>query len=167
LSLDPIELAKVKGITHYEERSLFNLILLRKPKVRLVYVTSVPLDPAIIEYYWKLLPERIPYSEITKRIIPLSVHDDSPRPLSQKILEKPRLIQRIKKLIRNSESACITCFNSTKYELELSEKLGIPLLATNPDTISWGTKQGSHAIFNEAQISHPPVNKKINGYLFK
>ena len=37
----------------------------------------------------------------------------------------------------------------------MSEKLGIPLIGSNPDTAHWGTKIGSHEIFEEAQIPHP------------
>ena len=101
ISLDPFELNKVKGAIYYEERQLFNLILLRKPNVRLIYVTSMPLDPAVIEYYWKLLPEKIPLSEMQSRITFFSLHDDSTNPLSQKILAKSRLVERLKRVSIN------------------------------------------------------------------
>ena len=35
----------------YEERLLFLLLLLRQPRLRMVYVTSLPVAPAIVEYY--------------------------------------------------------------------------------------------------------------------
>ena len=34
----------------YEERFLFLLLLLREPRLRMVYVTSTPIAPTIIEY---------------------------------------------------------------------------------------------------------------------
>src|SRR4051812_33021795 len=34
-----------------EERFLFLLMLLRQPRLRLVYVPSLPISPEIIEYY--------------------------------------------------------------------------------------------------------------------
>ena len=43
-----------------EERMLFLLLLLRQPRLRMVYVTSQPIDPLIIEYYLSLLPGVIP-----------------------------------------------------------------------------------------------------------
>src|SRR5262245_43260772 len=43
-----------------EERFLFLLLLLRQPRLRMVYVTSMPIDPQIIEYYLSLLPGVIP-----------------------------------------------------------------------------------------------------------
>src|SRR5258705_8245027 len=44
----------------YEERFLFLLFLLRHPNARLVYVTSAPVLPAIVDYYISLLPGMIP-----------------------------------------------------------------------------------------------------------
>ena len=43
-----------------EERFLFLLLLLREPRLRMVYVTSMPIAPTIVEYYLALLPGIIP-----------------------------------------------------------------------------------------------------------
>jgi hypothetical protein len=51
LSLDPDELSKIPGAPFYEERLLFLLIRLRDPRARVVYVTSQPIHPEIIDYY--------------------------------------------------------------------------------------------------------------------
>ncbi|MDX1507153.1 MAG: hypothetical protein R3358_02655, partial [Woeseiaceae bacterium] len=51
LSVNQEELAKVTGAAFYEERLLFALIRLRNPNARLVYVTSNPVHPDIIDYY--------------------------------------------------------------------------------------------------------------------
>jgi hypothetical protein len=39
-----------------EERFLFFLLLLRQPRLRMVYVTSQPINPLVVEYYLSLLP---------------------------------------------------------------------------------------------------------------
>ena len=44
----------------YEERFLFLLLLLRQPRLQLIYVTSNEVDPTIVEYYLSLLPGVIP-----------------------------------------------------------------------------------------------------------
>jgi hypothetical protein len=44
----------------YEERFLFLLLLLRQPRLRMIYVTSMPIATSIIEYYLALLPGVIP-----------------------------------------------------------------------------------------------------------
>ena len=43
-----------------EERALFQLLLLRQPRLRIIYVTSQPVRESIIEYYLGLLPGVIP-----------------------------------------------------------------------------------------------------------
>ncbi len=53
----------------YEERFLFLLLLLRQPRLRLVYVTSMPIAPTIIEYYLALLSGVIP-SHARSRLLP-------------------------------------------------------------------------------------------------
>ena len=56
ITLDQEILAKVSGHVHYEERLLCLLMLLRMPRTHVVYVTSVPVDPVIVDYYLHLLP---------------------------------------------------------------------------------------------------------------
>lgn len=55
LTLDERELEKLEGAAYYEERLLFMLIRLRNPHARMVYVTSRPVHPLILEYYFELL----------------------------------------------------------------------------------------------------------------
>ena len=62
----------------YEERFLFLLMLLRQPRLRMVYVTSMPIAPEIIEYYLALLPGVIP-SHARARLSLIAVNDASPR----------------------------------------------------------------------------------------
>ncbi|PLZ67148.1 carboxylate-amine ligase, partial [Fischerella thermalis WC246] len=81
LSIDQRELRKVEGYEHYEERLLFSLIRLWNPRNRLIYVTSVPLHPSIIDYYLQLLPG-IPFSHARNRLLLLSTYDSSLKPLS-------------------------------------------------------------------------------------
>ena len=157
LSLDQRQLKKIDGYLHYEERLLFSLIRLRNPYTRLIYVTSQPLAPAIIDYYLQLLPG-IPFSHARDRLLLFAAHDASLKPLSQKILERPRLIERIRKAMRPQKSYMV-CFNSTELEQELSLQLNIPLLACSPDLLYWGSKSGSRDIFAEAQIPHPDGTK--------
>ena len=75
-----------------EERSLFMLLLLRQPRLKLVYVTSMPVDPAVIEYYLSLLPGVIP-SHARARLSLVSVGDSSATPLTEKLLARPRLVE--------------------------------------------------------------------------
>src|SRR5215203_4499461 len=95
LTLDVEELAKIPGAHHYEERLLCMLMLLRLPRTHLVYVTSQHIATAIVDYYLHLLPG-IPMSHARGRLTLLACHDASDIPLTQKILERPRLMERIR-----------------------------------------------------------------------
>jgi hypothetical protein len=153
LSLDQEELQKIEGVTHYEERLLFSLIRLRNPNTRLVYVTSQPLHPSIVDYYLELLPG-IPSSHARERLTLFAAYDGSRKPLSQKLLERPRLLERLRKAL-DPQRAYMTCYNSTPWERDLSLALGLPLLALDPDLLHWGTKSGSREIFKRCGIPHP------------
>jgi PGM1 C-terminal domain len=152
-SVDQQELQKIDGFLHYEERLLFTLIRLRNPRTRLIYVTSQPLPSIVIDYYLQLLPG-IPFSHARDRLLLVPLHDQSLSPLSEKILKRPRLMQRIRNSLRADHSYMV-CYNSTPLERELSIQLGIPLMAADPELLYWGTKSGSRQIFRECGIPHP------------
>ena len=159
LSLDQRELQKIEGFHHYEERLLFSLIRLQNPRTRLVYVTSQPLHPSVIDYYLQLLPG-IPFSHARDRLLLLSTYDSSLSPLSQKILDRPRLIARIRQAVRPDRCFMI-CYNSTIAEQNLAVQLGIPLYALDPGLLKWGTKGGSRQIFAETKVPHPDGSDSV------
>eukprot|EP01087_Luapelamoeba_hula_P013051 TRINITY_DN3705_c0_g2_i1.p1 TRINITY_DN3705_c0_g2~~TRINITY_DN3705_c0_g2_i1.p1 ORF type:complete len:562 (+),score=122.07 TRINITY_DN3705_c0_g2_i1:593-2278(+) len=50
------EFDHIPGLLYKEERHMFTTLFLQNPELRLVYITSYPLDPAVIKYYLSLLP---------------------------------------------------------------------------------------------------------------
>jgi len=154
VSLDQSELRKLAGASFYEERLLFLLIRLRNPRARLVYVTSQPVHPMILEYYLQFLAG-IPASHARARLTLLCAHDVSPRALTEKILERPRLLERIRAGIKDRGRAYLTVFNSTPLERRLAVLLGIPLNGVDPSLVHLGTKSGSRKLFREAGIDVP------------
>jgi len=85
----------------------------------------------------------------------LSCHDASPASLTQKILERPRLLQRIRKSIVNPSASHITCFNATRLERALAVELKLPLYACDPDRIHYGSKSHGREIFRAAGVDIP------------
>ena len=154
LSLHPLELEKITGVHHYEERLLYMLMLLRRPQTHLVFVTSQPLNPSIIDYYLHLL-SGVPGSHARRRLHLLNCLDASPTPLSQKILERPLLQKRIRAAIPDLETAHLSVFNSTAIERSLAVALGLPLYAPDPALIDLGTKSGCRETFREAGVLLP------------
>ena len=151
LSLNREELEKVTGVSHYEERLLCMLMLLRLPRTRVIYVSSEPIAPSIVDYFLHLLPG-IPATHARDRLTLLSCHDSRSVPLTQKVLERPRLQRRILDALVDKETAHISCFNSTELERTLAVRLGLPLYACDPRLNSLGTKSGSRSLFKRAGV---------------
>jgi hypothetical protein len=154
LTLDTEELQKLAGASYYEERLLFLLIRLRNPRASVVYVTSMPVHPLTLDYYLHLLAG-IPASHARARLTMLCAYDASPRPLTQKILERPRLLQRLRYAVHHPARAYLTVFNSTPLERKLAVLLGVPLNGLDPALAEHGTKAGSRRIFREAGVPMP------------
>ena len=154
LTLDQAEMAKIPAIHWYEERLLFLLMRLRNPQARVVYVTSQPLHPVVLDYYLNLLAG-IPASHARARLTLLCVYDSSPRSLTEKILERPRVIERIRASIPDSQRAYLTVYNSTPLERKLAVRLDIPLNAPDPRLIGYGSKSGARKLFAGIGVDRP------------
>ena len=163
LSLDQEVLAKVEGALYYEERLLCLLMLLRMPRANVIYVSSTPIDPVIIDYYLHLLPGITGY-HARERLTLISCYDTAAIPLTEKILQRPRLIERIKQAIPAGNVAHIACFNTTALERTLSVHLGIPIYGCDPSLIYLGTKSGSRRAFMKAGVLMPPGAENLTCY---
>jgi hypothetical protein len=155
LTMDQEILSKVSGVVHYEERLLCMLMLLRMPRTQVIYLTSTPIDPVIIDYYLHMLPGITGY-HAQRRLTLLSCHDASPQPLTQKLLERPRLIQRIKECIPPDHEAHMACFNVTPLERSLAIQLQVPIYGCDPDLFDLGNKSNSRKIFKECGLNVAP-----------
>src|ERR1700745_3546674 len=159
MSIDAIDSGAV--MQAYEERFLFLLLLLRQPRARLIYVTSQAILPSIVDYYLDLLPGVIP-SHARPRLFLISPLDGSVRPLSDKLLARPLLIERIRSLIMDPDRAHLVPFNTTNREKELALRLGIPMYGADPKFFPLGTKSGCRQIFMEEKVPHPLGHENLD-----
>jgi len=160
LSMDGAVLAKVVGGRHYEERQLAMLMLLRLPATRLVFVSSTRIEPSIIDYHLSLLQDVLA-EEARRRLTLLSAADASPQTLTQKILDRPRLLERIRAAMGDPALAHLTCFNVTPCERTLAVRLGIPLYGCDPALMELGGKSGSRQAFRAAGIALPDGSEDL------
>ncbi len=154
LSLDAEMLSKISGSIHYEERLLCMLLLLRMPRTHIIYLSSVPIDEAIIDYYLHLIPG-ITTLHARRRLVLLNCNDASSKPLTEKILSRPRLVQQIKNYIPGGHAAHIVAFNVTPLEERLALMLNIPVNGCPSNLSYWGTKSGSRELFKNAGLLVP------------
>ena len=128
-----------------EERALFLLLLLRQPRLRMIYVTSQPISEAIIEYYLGLLPGVIP-SHARARLTLVPVGDASPTSLSSKLLARPRLLR---------DRCHLIPYNTTELERDVALSLGIPMYGADPRLVDLGSKTGCRRMFDECGVQAP------------
>ncbi len=147
----------------YEERFLFLLLLLRQPRAEMIYVTSQPIHPSIIDYYLDLLPGVIS-SHARRRLHLVTPEDSTPKPLSAKLLERPRLLDQIRVLIRDRERAHLVPYNTTPLELQLALRLGIPMYGADPRFFPLGSKSGCRRLFAEEDVPHPIGIEGLNSF---
>ncbi|MDP8956387.1 MAG: peptide ligase PGM1-related protein [Actinomycetota bacterium] len=144
-----------------EERFLFLLLLLRQPRARLIYVTSQMIHPSIIDYYLDLLPGVLA-SHARQRLFLVAPLDGSARPLTEKLLDRPRLLERIRGLIPNPDRAHLVPYNTTEIERDLAVRLGIPMYGADPKHFWLGTKSGCRTLFAEEGVPHPLGRERIS-----
>jgi hypothetical protein len=154
VTLESSQLAQMPEHLQYEEVLLFLLIRLRNPRARLVYVTSLPLTPLILDYYLQFL-SGIPAPHAAARIRLFAAYDGSPRPLTEKILERPRLIARIRAAIADPSRAYLTVLRSTDLERRLAVRLGLPLNAADPEAERLCAKSSIRRLLASAGIPTP------------
>jgi hypothetical protein len=146
----------------YEERYLcLVLSLLRAPRSRVVYVTSQPIHPRVLDYYFGLVPE-LDTAEARSRFHTVSLVDGRNEPLTRKLLARPGAIRRIRGLIGDPELAFVLPFAMSPEEVELAIRLDLPIYGCDPDLLWLGTKRGSRQLFEEEGVPHP-VGLDVDG----
>jgi hypothetical protein len=144
-----------------EERFLFLLLLLRQPRLHMVYITSMPIQPTIVQYYLALLPGVIP-SHAMARLHLIAVGDSTPRPLSEKLLERPRFLRHIAELVPDRTLSHLVPYNTTSLERDVALSLGIPMYGADPRLADWGSKSGCRRLFAEEGVRHPLGHENLH-----
>jgi hypothetical protein len=141
-------------IQAHEERFLFLLLLLRQPRLQLIYVTGRPIDQSIVDYYLALLPGVIPrHARARLHLIP--ARDGTPRALAAKLLERPRVLAEIAARIPDRARSHLVPYTTTHLERDLALTLGIPLYGADPRLLPFGTKTGCRRLFADVGAAHP------------
>ena len=79
---------------------------------------------------------------------------DRHRPLTEKLLERPKLLAHIRELILDPENAHIIPFNTTDLERQLAIQSGVPMYAADPSLFCLGHQSGARLLFAQEGIPH-------------
>jgi hypothetical protein len=145
------ELKKIIGIEHYEERLLCMALLLRRPLLEVIYVTSMPIAESVIDYYLGLVPD---VEDARSRLHLLSLGNAEPRALSEKLLEDPDAMRELRALVSDPNDTILFPFNVTDLERRISEDLEVPLFGPSPELSALGSKSGSRQM---AKVAGVPI----------
>ena len=156
ITFPEIELRKIVGIQHYEERLLCLLLQLRSPQLKMVFVTSAAVDPAVVGYYLSFLPDP---EGARSRLTMIALDDVEPRALAEKLSKRPDVLARIREVC--DHETCMLTFNVTPLELECAEELGVHLYGPHPDIVALGSKSGARSIAADSGVPVLPGAENV------
>lgn len=136
------------------------------PNVEVIYISPIDLDNDMQQYYQKLLGMGVSKEgdsmtdsdSKVKFIVPdhLDAFPGLNFCLSTLLLYSSQTLKRLKRLIAG-KTAYIMPSVVHRDDMELSEKLNIPVISAEPDVVHlYSTKSGSKRIFANANVAVPP-----------
>ena len=158
LTLSIEDLRKVSGVVFYEERLLCFLLLLADPTARVVYTTSTAVDPAIVEYYLRFVPDP---ADARSRLRLVDAGDTEIGWLSAKLLSDEAALARLRDAIGDPAQAYLLPFIATPVEHELAEALGIPVDGPRPELRVLGSKSGARMAATRAGVPVLPGSEDL------
>jgi hypothetical protein len=169
--------AGIAGLHIYEERNLWNLMRLRNPHVKLLFLTSHILDEKITAYHSSLIasddwPKRLFFWSSEELDANDPSGSTSHTPLAKKITDLSderweRFAVMIQNFLKGTQRAFMKDFLNTNLEEHLFERLrllhpALRLIACSQDvSTKWGSKEGSRQVFDKAGVMYPTGTNHI------
>ncbi|RSN00242.1 hypothetical protein DMB42_40685 [Nonomuraea sp. WAC 01424] len=147
LSLPQDELRRITAARSYEERLLFLLLTLRAPGVKVIYLSSAPIDPDIIDYYLGFLPDP---DDAARRLRLISLDEPWSQPLTRTLLRRPDVLDRLRSAI--DSDAWLVPFVLSETEEELAALLNVPIYGPATSLAYYGSKSGAREVGHEAGV---------------
>jgi hypothetical protein len=97
-------------------------------------VRDLAADPAPVSS--TLLRELVPEldtAEARERFHVVSLVDSANRPLTEKLLERPGAVERIRRIILDPELTLLLPFTTSAHEMELAVRLRVPVFGADPE----------------------------------
>jgi hypothetical protein len=156
LSFPIEELRKIVGIQFYEERMMFVLLLLDRPDLDVVFVTSTKVDDAIVDYYLSFLDDP---ESARDRLHLVTLDDARPEALAQKLLERPEVLDELREVTKGP--TFVFPFNVTNDEWRVAEELDVLVYGPSPSLALLGSKTGARIVAREAGVPVLPGDEGL------
>ena len=132
---------------------LSQLTLPRVAGCQVIFVTCAAPGQEVLDYYFSLLPDG-QRTDVASRLRVLVVPDSSPRPVTAKLLDRPDLVDELRRSIAG-RPAFIEPWNVSALEVELAARLGVPVNGTDPSLWPIAFKSAGRRLLAEAGIPTP------------
>lgn len=132
---------------------LSQLALPRVPGCQVVFVTCAAPGRDVLDYYFSLLPPE-QRADVARRLEVLVVPDASPRPISAKLLDRPDLVEELRRWV-GGRPAFIEPWNVSPLEVAVAERLDVPVNGTDPTLWPLAFKSAGRRLFAEAGVPTP------------
>lgn len=129
------------------------LALPRIPGCELVFIGSAPPPEALLEHYLDLVPPAARAS-VRRRLRVLVVPDASARPVARKLLDRPDLLDELRRHI-GDRPAFVEPWNVTDDEVAVALRLGAPVNGTAPELWPLGFKSAGRKLLAGAGVPVP------------
>jgi hypothetical protein len=132
------------------------------PRLAVIMLQAPPVPDPAVRHLLGLRPGSD--SEIAdrrRRHLLLGIEDDTDVHLSEKLLARPHLLERLGALVaaargRGQRVEPLSCYQSSSRMDAVAAALGLEQVETPSATVKWGTKAGSRQVFRSAGVAHPP-----------
>ena len=136
-----------------------SLMLHRIESCELVFLTCQAPDSRVLDYYASLLPPDRRGSARTRFRLAV-VPDDSPRPIAAKLLDRPDLMAELRASFAD-RPAFIEPWNVTQREVEVAERLQVPIDGPASNLWHLGFKSSGRRLFMEAKVPLPAGRENV------
>jgi hypothetical protein len=136
-----------------EHRYLNASLLLNRIDADFVFVCSVAPGPEVLAYYRDLVPREVG-RRMRERLHVVALEDPTPRPLAEKLLDRPDLLDDVRRLVAG-RAAVIEPWNVTEHEVAVALELGVPINGTAPELRSVAFKSSGRKLFHRAGVPVP------------
>lgn len=129
------------------------LMLHRVPRCELVFLCTQEPDSEVIDYYDSLVADQAG-TTARDRFRVVVVDDGTTRPVSAKLLDRPDLIEEVRRS-RDGRPSFIQPWNVTDLEVQVALELNAPLNGTSPELWPLGYKSAGRKLMREAGVPVP------------
>src|SRR6478609_6019701 len=136
-----------------EHRYLNASLMLNRIDTDIVFVCSIDPGPEVLTYYRSIVAPDVA-ARMHANVHVVAVEDPSPRPLAEKLLDRPDLLAEVRRLV-GGRTAVIEPWNVTEPEVAVALELGLPVNGTAPALRPEAFKSAGRRLFHRAGVPVP------------